>query len=190
MILLALLLATSLQVCGVRADGEPVTIPIYTQDQLQPEWDRLIRRRNGEQVLSARAEQTAANGAAAAVPAVIELGPPSPSAPRIVWRPSVERWRLLVDRWFTGRGESQHALALIRCESGGDPDAINPSSGTAGLLQHQPRYWDERSSAAGWEGASILDPEANIAVGAWLAHSDGWQHWSACEWYADQQGVG
>jgi soluble lytic murein transglycosylase-like protein len=122
--------------------------------------------------------------------------PPPPPVTGIVWRPEVERWRGLVDRYFTGQGESQRALAIIRCESVGDPDAVNPTSGTAGLFQHRPRYWAARSAAAGWAGADVYDPEANVAVAAWLVHTSGWQHWSGRAWgvdscleYAIAQGV-
>lgn len=88
----------------------------------------------------------------------------------------VEAWRPLVERYFTP-ADTETALCLIWHESRGDPGAVNPSSGASGLFQHLPRFWDERSQAAGWSGASIFDPEANVAVAAWL-RADGWQHWS------------
>jgi hypothetical protein len=81
--------------------------------------------------------------------------------------PPVERWRPLVEAHFAADRVDQ-ALAIIRCESYGDPDAVNPVSGAAGLFQHLPRYWPERAAAAGYPGASVYDPEANIAGAAWL----------------------
>ena len=47
------------------------------------------------------------------------------------------------------------------------------------LFQHLGKYWDERSRQAGWYGASIYDPEANIAVAAWLFYTQGGRrHWT------------
>jgi len=126
--------------------------------------------------------------------------PASPADPGggglIEWRPEVERWRSLVSLYFQP-ADVEHALAVIRCESVGDPDAVNPSSGTGGMFQHRPEYWPARSTAAGWAGADVMDPEANVAVAAWLVYrGGGWGHWSgrawgvdSCEEYACAQGV-
>lgn len=70
------------------------------------------------------------------------------------------------------------AMSVMWCESRYNPNAKNPRSSASGLFQHLARYWPGRSAAAGWAGADIFDPEANIAVAAWL--SDGgrdWGHW-------------
>jgi hypothetical protein len=107
--------------------------------------------------------------------------PPSPRvlapAPAPAPRP-VEEWRSLVSAYFAPE-HVDLALKIISCESGGDPNAQNPSSGAAGLFQHIPRYWDARVASAGMPGASIFDPIANVAASAYLAYSDGWGHWSA-----------
>ena len=100
-----------------------------------------------------------------------------PSAPPAAPRP-VEEWRSLVSSYFAPEHVDQ-ALRIISCESGGDPNAQNRSSGAAGLFQHIPRYWDGRVAAAGMAGASIFDPIANVAASAYLAYSDGWSHWAA-----------
>lgn len=81
--------------------------------------------------------------------------------------PLVERWRPLVSRYFAP-GLVDEALAVIACESLGDPEIVNSSSGTAGLFQHHPLYWPERAAAAGFPGATPDDPEANTAAAAWL----------------------
>lgn len=89
-------------------------------------------------------------------------------------------WRDLVEQYFPA-SDVDYALAVIECESGGDPNAYNPSSGASGLFQHLPQYWDERASAAGFAGASIFDPEVNIAASAWLVYDaadGGWHHWT------------
>lgn len=89
---------------------------------------------------------------------------------------AVEPWRPLVAEYFAA-GDVDLALCVISYESGGDPDAANPTSSARGLFQHLGRYWEDRSRRAGWEGADILDPTANVAVAAWLAYYGGWSHW-------------
>lgn len=69
-------------------------------------------------------------------------------------------------------------MCVMRYESGGNPTATNQQSGAAGLFQHLPKYWGSRSAKAGWAGASIYDPEANVAVAAWLWSTGGWGHWT------------
>lgn len=90
---------------------------------------------------------------------------------------NVEQWRGLVASFFPAE-QVERALCIIAHESGGNPDAKNPNSSASGLFQHLARYWPERSSAAGWGGASIWDPTANTAVAAWLWSRDGWWHWA------------
>jgi soluble lytic murein transglycosylase-like protein len=68
----------------------------------------------------------------------------------------------------------------MKCESGGDPDAYNTSSGASGLMQHLDNYFPWRAKMAGYEGASPFDPIANINTSAWLLYehvAGGWQHW-------------
>jgi len=88
----------------------------------------------------------------------------------------VERWRPLVEVFFDP-DDVDFGLCLIRFESSGDPAAKNPHSSATGLFQHLARYWPERSTKAGWDGASILDPVANTAVAAWLLKTGGPKHW-------------
>ena len=96
----------------------------------------------------------------------------------LVIPPGTEPWVSLVEAYFAP-GDVQRALDVIWCESRGNPDATNASSGAAGLFQHLPKYGEERSANAGWAGASIYEPTANTAVAAWLVYSDGgWKHWN------------
>ncbi len=103
---------------------------------------------------------------------VVTVPAPAP-APR-----PVEEWRSLVSAYFAA-ADVETALAVISCESGGDPNAINPTSGAGGLFQHIPRYWPERAAAIGLPDASIFDPIANVAAAAWLVYTVGWSPWNA-----------
>ncbi len=108
------------------------------------------------------------------------FGRPVPHThPRRTFTGSVEQWRPLVAAYFRA-GDVDRALRIMACESGGDPNIQhdNKSSGAAGLMQHLPRYWASRSAAAGFAGASIFDPTANVATAAWLRDQPGgWGHW-------------
>ncbi len=100
------------------------------------------------------------------------------SAPApVTYDAGVEQWRTLVASYFRP-GDVDRALRIMRCESGGNPNAKSPISSASGLMQHLGKYWSSRSSSAGWAGASIFDPTANVAVAAWLRDQPGgWGHW-------------
>ncbi len=107
---------------------------------------------------------------------VLPIAPSDRAAARP--RKGIDRWRPLVSLYFEPR-DIDWAMAIIKCESRGDPNARNPRSSARGLFQHLARYWPKRSQKAGWEGASIYDPEANIAVAAWLFYEGGGKsHWT------------
>ena len=100
------------------------------------------------------------------------------------WTGSVEQWRPLVEQYFPPE-RVQEAMRVMACESGGNPNAKNPTSTATGLFQFLTGTWAWSSVSAGWSGYSRLDPEANIAVAAWLVdrsvrtnHPGGaWGHW-------------
>jgi hypothetical protein len=110
------------------------------------------------------------------------LSPPCEEAPpgsMVGAIAGVERWRPLVAEYFRSEDVGQ-ALEVIRCESNGNPGAANPVSTARGLFQHLGSLWPERAARAGWAGADIYDPEANVAVAAWLVYQGGgWRHWNA-----------
>jgi Transglycosylase SLT domain len=83
-------------------------------------------------------------------------------------KPAVEQWRSLVAAYFDPIMVDQ-ALSIIQCESLGDPGAYNPYSGASGLFQFLPGTWAVTSTRAGFGGADVFDPEANVAAAAWLA---------------------
>jgi hypothetical protein len=88
----------------------------------------------------------------------------------------IERWRPLVTLYFP-EDRVEWALRIIACESGGDPNAKNPHSSASGLFQHLARLWPERAAQAGFRGADVFDPAANVAVAAWLLDNGGTGHW-------------
>ena len=81
------------------------------------------------------------------------------------------QWRPIVERFFRGP-LVEDAIWVMHCESRGNPDATNPTTGAAGLYQFLAGTWTYASAGAGFAGASRYDPEANIASAAWLAHRD------------------
>ena len=74
--------------------------------------------------------------------------------------------------------DHEWARRVMECESGGDPDATNPTSGAAGLFQFLPSTWTWASDHAGWEGSSPHDAQANVAVAADLYYWLGPTQWS------------
>jgi peptidoglycan hydrolase CwlO-like protein len=101
---------------------------------------------------------------------------------RVDWDfpPAIEQWRSLVAVYFPSNRVDE-ALAILECESLGDPDAYNPYSGASGLFQFLPSTWASTSPKAGFSGASPFDPEANTGTAAWLAnryHELGQGYWA------------
>ena len=77
--------------------------------------------------------------------------------------------------YFFAEPDRAWALKVALCESSGLPDhvssdAVHPSSRASGWFQHLPKFWQERSEAAGFAGVDILDPVANVGVAAWLLY--------------------
>lgn len=79
----------------------------------------------------------------------------------------VERWRPLVAKYFGSA--TDEALAIMKCESGGNPNAVNYNSNSVdrGLMQV--------NSCHG--AGSTFDPEGNIAYSYRLYRSSGWRPW-------------
>ncbi len=104
---------------------------------------------------------------------------------RLAMLRGAESWRSLVEIYFP-EDLVQEALAIIQCESRGNTDAVNPTSGASGLFQFLESTWSWASVEAGFPGASRFDPEANTAAAAWLVdasiqtnHQWGrWGHWA------------
>ena len=105
--------------------------------------------------------------------------PPPEDPPADPLPEGAEQWRSLVEAYWPAEIVDD-ALSVLWCESRGDPDAVNPASGASGLFQFLPSTWGSASVSAGWAGADVFDPEANIAVAAWLyaAYDEPWQQWN------------
>ena len=103
---------------------------------------------------------------------------------QLLQKPTVPQFTLgqLVG-YFFAEADRAWALKVALCESSGLPDhvssdAVHPSSRASGWFQHLPKFWQERSEAAGFAGVDILDPVANVGVAAWLFYDGGGKrHW-------------
>lgn len=95
--------------------------------------------------------------------------------------------RSLVARYFPA-SEVDKAVLVAECESNFDAYARGGSgSNYVGLFQHADWAWASRAASAGQAGKPWWDPEANVAVSAWLLNGDDWWHWSKCSSWADGQ---
>ncbi len=105
---------------------------------------------------------------------------PTPELLDTVYEQSIERWRRTVRGALSEYGlvdQEDNFMRVLWCESRGDPNALNQESGASGLMQHIPRYWEERARLSGFQGASPFDPVANIYAAVWLLDIGGWEHW-------------
>ena len=70
---------------------------------------------------------------------------------------------------------------IVRCESGGNPLALNRSSGASGLGQHLRSYYSARAEAVGYPDELIdpFRPRQNSRVTAWLLATQGTRPWNA-----------
>lgn len=86
--------------------------------------------------------------------------------------------RALVSQYFEPEDVTR-AVRIAWCESRFDPDSVNLRTGGVGLFQHLPRYWADRSDAAGFDGYPATDPEASVAAAAWEVYNGaGWEIFS------------
>lgn len=139
------------------------------------------RRRQEEAARAATTTTVAAATEDTQSTAEVETWPPIPISSRTMsWRPTLEIHldaALVLD-----------ALVIMECESHGNPDAVNPYSGAAGLFQFLPGTWAVASVRAGVGDRSVFDGEANIVAASWLAGYyksrgyDPWRPWS-CRFY-------
>ncbi len=89
----------------------------------------------------------------------------------------VEQWRWLVEIWFAP-ADVERALDIMACESGGNPNAKNPTSTASGLFQHLRAWW---SGEWGTHGPfDPFDPAESVEAAAYLRYDTpgGWSHWN------------
>lgn len=109
-------------------------------------------------------------------PVVIEVEPPPVTL------------ETLIDTYFEPE-DKEWALRVAKCESAAEPDdetsdAYNEESGASGWFQHLPKFWAERTEAAGIPGVDIFDPVAQVLVAAYLLYEtpSGESHWYPSEY--------
>lgn len=80
-----------------------------------------------------------------------------------------------IEKAFSPYGQTavNWGLRVAKCESGYNPNAVNPYSGTEGLFQFMPSTW--RSTPYGQH--NVFDPWYNSLGAAWLYHRDGPSQW-------------
>ncbi len=89
--------------------------------------------------------------------------------------PAVDEFAVVLGDGEAGSGICSYpwpcewALAVIECESGGDPNAYNPAGPYVGLFQVWEGY-----------GGNLYDPAVNVAVAWELYQSGGAGHWPHC----------
>ena len=93
----------------------------------------------------------------------------------------------LIETYFKPE-DKEWALRVAKCESLGEPDditsdAYNEESGASGWFQHLPKFWEERTEAAGIPDADIFDPVAQVLIAAYLLYEtpSGDSHWYPSE---------
>lgn len=74
-------------------------------------------------------------------------------------------------------------MAVARCESGLNPNALNPKSGTRGLFQFMPRTWARNAARLGYSEDDVWNPVANAAVAALMWSGPNPQYWQWECWY-------
>jgi Ca2+-binding RTX toxin-like protein len=80
-----------------------------------------------------------------------------------------ELWRPLVDEFFGDIGKTDDALVILRCESLGDPFAINPNGKRpVGLFQFIPTTWEWAAEFTGWSHETRMHPRAATETARWL----------------------
>lgn len=76
--------------------------------------------------------------------------------------------------------DAQRMSRLMYCESKGNTYAVGGGGKYYGLFQYMPSTWAGASAGAGFSGASIYDPTAQIYTTAWKISIQGYKAWPSC----------
>jgi hypothetical protein len=166
-------------------------------DTVRAEWAAFEAAQRAAEEAALREQEEALAGGQAP-PTTSGGNPPTTTTTLPTWVPSagVEQWRPMVtevlNRWglnqttcrtrngveFCVGPQVDNALKVMQCESSGNPMAKNSSSGTSGLFQNHPAYWQDRVDRVRRQhadkepnfpaDASIFNPEYNTVVAALL----------------------
>jgi Transglycosylase SLT domain len=84
-----------------------------------------------------------------------------------------ERWRGVAAFYFAPE-DVDRVICLIGFESGGNPAAVNPTSGAAGLMQVMP-FWAARHD---YEQDLLFNPAVNLWIASQIRDEQGWGAWT------------
>jgi soluble lytic murein transglycosylase-like protein len=90
--------------------------------------------------------------------------------------PAADVPALITDAAVRHGVDADRLLRIGWCESRWDPSARG-AGGAAGVFQFVPSTWSWASAGAGFPGASVFDPFANVETAAWLMSTQGAGHW-------------
>lgn len=85
----------------------------------------------------------------------------------------IDRWRDLAAVYFEP-DDVDRVMCLMERESGGDPEARNPSSGASGLMQVMPSWAD----VFGYEPEDLYHPVVNLWIASRILEQQGWGAWT------------
>lgn len=69
---------------------------------------------------------------------------------------------------------------MMMCESGGNANSVGGGGRFHGLFQYLPSTWARASAGAGYAGADIYNPQAQIYTTAWKISVSGYGAWPIC----------
>ncbi|MFZ0627388.1 MAG: lytic transglycosylase domain-containing protein [Acidimicrobiia bacterium] len=84
-----------------------------------------------------------------------------------------DEWRPLVAVYFDP-AEVERAVCLMARESGGNPEAVNGSTGATGLMQVMP-FW---AGHYGYTVGDLVNPSINLWIASQIRDKQGWSAWS------------
>ena len=90
-----------------------------------------------------------------------------------------EHWSPVIRSYAEAFGaDAELALRIVRCESGFNPDAQNPTSSASGLFQFINSTWESQSQKYG-VSTEKNDPYGQIEVATRMLADGGKSHWLA-----------